>query len=92
MRRLMITALALALTACTAQAAPLEPCCPTLDHVEPAPAAVSNDRRAITRLIAANPGAALSSVRTIDQYQVVDLGSVGALLRNDTIVTVWEVR
>lgn len=92
MRLMMITALALALTACTAQAAPLEPCCPTLDHVEPAPAPVSNDRRAISRLIAANPGAALRSVRPIDGYQIVDLGRVGALLRDDTIVTVWEVR
>lgn len=92
MRRLMIAALALALTACTAQAAPLEPCCPTLDPVPVAPAATSNDRRAVARLIAANPGAALLSVRSIDQYQIVDLGRVGALLRDDTIVTVWEVR
>lgn len=92
MRRLLITALSLALTACAAQAAPLEPCCPTLDHVEPAPAPVSNDRRAISRLIAANPGTALRSVRTIDRYLVVDLGSVGALLRDDIVVNVWEVR
>ena len=90
--RLMTAALALALTACTAQAAPLEPCCPTLDHVEPAPAATSADDRAVARLSAANPGAALRSVRSIDQYQIIDLGSVGALLRDDIIVTVWEVQ
>ena len=93
MRKMLITAL-LVLGACTSptQAAPLEPCFPQLAVVTVAPAVVSNDRRAIARLIAANPDATLRSVRSIDQYQVVDLGSIGALLRDDPIVTVWEVQ
>lgn len=101
MRKMIVTAL-LVLGACTSptQAAPLEPCCPGLDIVPVAPLPASNDRRALSvllRSISQSTGvpAAVKSVQVIDAYRRVELsaGSLryGALLRDDTVVNVWEV-
>ena len=101
MRKMLITAL-LVLGACTSptQAAPLEPCCPQLAIVTVAPLPESNDNRALTLLvqsISQSRGVltAVDSVRVIDAYRQVELSAgstrFGALLRDDTVVTVWEV-
>jgi hypothetical protein len=47
---------------------------------------------AVQRLRAANGYAPLVSVRRIDQYQVVQIGDVGALLSGDIVVNVWRLR
>lgn len=90
------------LGACTpsTQAAPLEPCCPQLAVVTVAPLPESNDRRALTVLVQtisqyAGAPAAVDSVRVIDAYRQVELSAgsarFGALLRDDTVVNLWEV-
>jgi hypothetical protein len=47
---------------------------------------------AVQRLRAANGYAPLVSVLRIDQYQVVQIGDVGALLSGDIVVNVWRLR
>ena len=102
MRKTLALAL-LVLGACTSptQAAPLEPCCPQLDHVPVAPLPESNDRRALTVLVQTLSQytgfrASVDSVRVIDAYRQVELSAgryrFGALLRDDTVVNLWEVR
>lgn len=102
MRKTLALAL-LALGACTSptQAAPLEPCCPQLAVVTVAPLPESNDKRALTVLVRtisqyAGVPAAVDSVRVIDAYRRVELSAgstrYGALLREDMVVNVWEVR
>lgn len=91
MRRLLIIGL-LALSACaqSATAKPLDPCCPPYAVVPVAPQPAPSPS-AVQRLTLAT-GLTLRGVRSIDVYQVLDLGRVGALVSGDTIVTVWEVR
>lgn len=91
MRRLLIICL-LALSACAAAPAtakPLDPCCPPYAVVPVAPQPAPSPS-AVQRLTQAT-GLTLRGVRSIDVYQVLDLGRVGALVSGDTIVTVWEV-
>jgi len=93
MRRLL-SVLLLALTACspaTTSAKPLEPCCPPYADVQPVPQPAYMPT-AVQRLRAANGYAPLVSVRRIDQYQVVQIGDVGALLSGDIVVNVWRLR
>ena len=92
----------LLLGACTpsTQAAPLEPCCPQLAVVTVAPLPESNDRRALTVLVQTLSQytgfrTSVDSVRVIDAYRQVELSAgcarFGALLRDDTVVNLWEV-
>ena len=94
MRRSLSVLLLLALTACSpamTSAKPLEPCCPPY-AVVPVPEQPAYMPTAVQRLRAANGYAPLVSVRRIDQYQVVQIGDVGALLSGDIVVNVWRLR
>ena len=99
MRRwIVLTAVILAACSAPTQAAPLEPCCPTLDSVTPPHTFV--DERAISRLARSieNVHGALPVVVKsyhMDRYTQLMLRAGartwGALLIEDVVVSVWEV-
>ncbi len=100
MRRwIVLTAVILAACSAPTQAAPLEPCCPTLDTVTPPHTFV--DERAISRLarsIENVHGVVPVVVKTyhVNGYTQLMLRAGartwGALLIEDVVVSVWEVR
>jgi hypothetical protein len=100
MKRLAVL-LAVILAACSAptHAAPLDPCCPTLDFVTPPHTFV--DERAISRLARGIENVHGVVPVVVNSYYVngytqlmmrAGVRTWGALLIEDVVVSVWEVQ
>jgi len=91
MRRWLGVLVLLGACAAPVESKPLDPCCPPY-AVVPVPDQPAHMPTAVQRLRAANGYAPLVSVRRIDQYQVIQIGDVGALLSGDIVVNVCRLR